>query len=382
MVGPQPLVRRRRLVGGGGLERAPGRSRRPGDRARRRSVAVPGLRLPAARRRGPPPRGSGLRFRLRSPGRDAVAGPTPRACLRPRPDDAFRGARPRRRRPGQCRRPGADPRPDRDGDPRPRSGAGPPGPRHGRPRRDPGRAVGRRSPGRRPRAGARSGPGGPPGAAALEIRAAARRRAGAVQGRGRGGPRGEGGGRRADRRRRHRLRAPLPCRRASARALRGADRRPPASRLGEPACRRRLLRQRGLRAAGPRPSRPAAAQGDRRGRCRRAGAERAEPPADGPGLRREGRHPGRPPRSGGDALRAGAGAGHQVEPRHRARRRHRPVHVRRVGPRRRRAGPQRHRHRAAERRARDGLSQGIALGGRLPREPAQACPLSWQEHRG
>ncbi len=48
--------------------------------------------------------------------------------------------------------------------------------------------------------------------------------------------------------------------------------------------------------------------------------------------------------------------GHQVVARHRPRRRHRPLDVGDLGPRRRRAGPQRHRHRAAEPAARDGLS--------------------------
>ena len=42
---------------------------------------------------------------------------------------------------------------------------------------------------------------------------------------------------------------------------------------------------------------------------------------------------------------------HQVDPRHRARRRYRPLDVRRLGARRGRAGPQRDRHRAAERSA-------------------------------
>ena len=51
---------------------------------------------------------------------------------------------------------------------------------------------------------------------------------------------------------------------------------------------------------------------------------------------------------GRDALRARAGARHQVEPRHRPGRRHRPLDERGVGARRRRAGPQRHRHRAAQ----------------------------------
>jgi DNA segregation ATPase FtsK/SpoIIIE-like protein len=74
------------------------------------------------------------------------------------------------------------------------------------------------------------------------------------------------------------------------------------------------------------------------------------------GFRRQGRDHQRPPRPGGHALRARAGARHQVEPRHRPCRRHRPLDER---DRRRVAvipGPQRHRHRAAQRQARDGLS--------------------------
>ena len=63
----------------------------------------------------------------------------------------------------------------------------------------------------------------------------------------------------------------------------------------------------------------------------------------------------RAPRPGGHALRARAGARHQVLARDLARRRHRPLDERGLGPRRRGAGPQRHRHRAAEPQARDGL---------------------------
>ena len=55
------------------------------------------------------------------------------------------------------------------------------------------------------------------------------------------------------------------------------------------------------------------------------------------------------PGPGRDALRAGAGARHQVEPRDRPGRRYRPLDERGVGARRHRAGPQRHRHRAAQR---------------------------------
>jgi S-DNA-T family DNA segregation ATPase FtsK/SpoIIIE len=54
------------------------------------------------------------------------------------------------------------------------------------------------------------------------------------------------------------------------------------------------------------------------------------------------------PRPGGDALRAGAGARHQVVPRDRAGRRYRPFDERDRRARRRGSRPQRHRHRTAE----------------------------------
>ena len=60
-------------------------------------------------------------------------------------------------------------------------------------------------------------------------------------------------------------------------------------------------------------------------------------------------------RPGGDALRARARARHQIIPRDRPRRRHRPLDERGVGARRRRVGPQRHRHRIAEPDARESL---------------------------
>ena len=56
-----------------------------------------------------------------------------------------------------------------------------------------------------------------------------------------------------------------------------------------------------------------------------------------------------PPRPGRHLVRVGAGAGHQVVARHRPGRRHRPLDVGAVGPRRGGAGPQRHRHRIAQR---------------------------------
>ena len=58
-------------------------------------------------------------------------------------------------------------------------------------------------------------------------------------------------------------------------------------------------------------------------------------------------------RSGRDAVRAGACTRHEVGSRDRARRRHRPLDERDERPRGRRARPQRHRHRVAERAARD-----------------------------
>ena len=64
---------------------------------------------------------------------------------------------------------------------------------------------------------------------------------------------------------------------------------------------------------------------------------------------------------GRHAVRAGAGARHQVAPRHRPGRRHRPLDERGVGARRRRAGPQRDRHRAAQRAARDGVPARAAV---------------------
>ena len=72
-------------------------------------------------------------------------------------------------------------------------------------------------------------------------------------------------------------------------------------------------------------------------------------------LRRARRDHQRPPRPGGHALRTRARARHQVVARHRACRRHRPLDERALRARRRGVGPQRHRHRTAERQAREGL---------------------------
>ena len=88
----------------------------------------------------------------------------------------------------------------------------------------------------------------------------------------------------------------------------------------------------------------------------RAGTERAPARRRARGFRRQGRDHPCPARPGRDALRARAGARHQVVARHRACRRHRPLDERHRRPRRRRPRPQRHRHRAAQRQARDRLS--------------------------
>ena len=82
-------------------------------------------------------------------------------------------------------------------------------------------------------------------------------------------------------------------------------------------------------------------------------------------------------RPGGDALRARAGARHQVEPRHRPRRRHRPLDERGLGARRHRARPQRHRHRAAQCAARDGVPARAAVDPRTTRTTGSACRWRW-----
>ncbi len=123
-----------------------------------------------------------------------------------------------------------------------------------------------------------------------------------------------------------------------------------------------------LRAARTQPARRAPPQGH----VRRAPARAARshgPPARrrARGFRRQGRHHQCPPRPGRHALRARAGPRHQVEPRHLARRRHRPLDERHFGPRRGRPRPQRHRHRTAQREPRDGLSARDAGLGRISR---------------
>ena len=114
---------------------------------------------------------------------------------------------------------------------------------------------------------------------------------------------------------------------------------------------------RGPCAAADRAARPGAGEAARaRGRCRRAAGERPPAGVRARGFRRQGGdHPGAAG-PGGHALRAGAGAGHEILARDRPRRRRRALDERGLGAHRRRAGAQRHRHRAAQSRARDGLA--------------------------
>ncbi len=80
------------------------------------------------------------------------------------------------------------------------------------------------------------------------------------------------------------------------------------------------------------------------------------------------------PGPGGHALRAGARARHQGVARHRPGRRHRPLDERDLGARRRRARPQRHRHRAAQlQRARRSICASS-----WPRRPTSARRPSWR----
>ena len=113
-----------------------------------------------------------------------------------------------------------------------------------------------------------------------------------------------------------------------------------------------------------------------------AAAER--PPARGRArrFRGQGRDHQRTARPGRHALRTRAGPGYQVVARHRPRRRHRPLDVGDLGPRRRGAGPQRHRHRTAEPAPRDGFPA------RIDRQPGfrqiqavRARHRARQEHR-
>ena len=77
--------------------------------------------------------------------------------------------------------------------------------------------------------------------------------------------------------------------------------------------------------------------------------------------------------TGGHALRARARARHQIVARDRARRRHRALDERALGARRGGVGPQRHRHRAAESDAREGLSARAARQPRTTTTPPPSC---------
>ena len=87
------------------------------------------------------------------------------------------------------------------------------------------------------------------------------------------------------------------------------------------------------------------------------------------------------PGPGRHALRARARARHQIVARDRARRRYRALDERAVRARRGGVGTQRHRHRAAESDAREGLSARAAVLARLCRERVQAAALPRQDHR-
>ena len=79
--------------------------------------------------------------------------------------------------------------------------------------------------------------------------------------------------------------------------------------------------------------------------------------------------------TGGHALRARAGARHQILPRDQPGRRHRPLDERALRARRRGLRPQRHRHRIAEPDARESLSARIAGLARLHRKRWARLPL-------
>ncbi len=124
---------------------------------------------------------------------------------------------------------------------------------------------------------------------------------------------------------------------------------------------------------------------ERRARCQpvegRAGTERAPARRRAGGFRRQGRDHPCPAGSGRHALRARAGARHQILARHRACRRHRPLDERDRRPRRRRSGPQRHRHRAAQRQARDRLSARDPGQPRFRDDQGQAGAGARQDHQ-
>ena len=159
------------------------------------------------------------------------------------------------------------------------------------------------------------------------------------------------------------------------------ERRPPRARRASSAAAEAAQVQRRLRAAAA--QHPGRSQGQRqvepehRGNrgARRGARKRAGR------FRRQGRDHQRAPRPGGDALRTRARARHQVLARDRSCRRHRALDERGVRPRRRGAGPQRHRHRTAERISREGLFPRIAVLERIQQHAGQAAALSRQDHR-
>ena len=85
--------------------------------------------------------------------------------------------------------------------------------------------------------------------------------------------------------------------------------------------------------------------------------------------------------AGGHALRAGAGAGHQIVARHQPCRRHRPVHERAFRARRRGVGKERDRHRIAQSDPRKGLSARTPRLARLCRNRGAIADVSRQGDR-
>ena len=81
--------------------------------------------------------------------------------------------------------------------------------------------------------------------------------------------------------------------------------------------------------------------------------------------------------AGGHALRAGAGARHQVLARDRTRRRHRPLDERALRPRRRGGRPERHRHRAAQSDPREGIICASSWPAPTTSTPAPSCRSAW-----
>ena len=255
---------------------------------------------------------------------------------------ARRSAYGRRRRRGRA---GLRDRVDRRGHPRPldrEGGAAPASSPFGQGRLRPPAREDRARPGRRPAprlvgpSGRRRRPDEPRG-----LRAAPQ----GVPERPRGGGRSAGSARGAW----------APC----VRGGRPAEARRPRGRRR--AAQIRLLAARRIYDAAARRARRAEEIG-RQDLQRLARAERPDARRRARRLRRQGRDHERPSRPGRDALRARARARGEVVARHRPRRRHRPLDVGDLGPRGGRAGPQRHRHRAAEPAPRNGLS---------PRAPGQ-----------